>query len=240
MNDVPTSRIKKAVDFTTSNFALVSASAFILAIISSAMFTTGYLGVFNRGLIWIVEYTDLVKISLVITLFLTGFFWFIDSYLSGVLFLFDENATRKSKIINSAVLLTLVSISFVILLYVDYLSGKPRIVERIAQALAVFLFVALLFRIKQLQTSKTFPPFEKIFSDIGILLVFLTTCGALFGFYTKNTPSLKETIYLDDRILYDGVLVLFTSSYAVFYTSDNAVLVVPASRVREIRSKSSL
>jgi hypothetical protein len=79
---------------------------------------------------------------------------------------------------------------------------------------------------------------RRIMGDLFFMLLFMTLCGVYFGQYVKNDARFKETIYLDDRILYDAVVVLFTSDYAVFCASDGAVIVVPGSRVREIRGKS--
>ncbi|PWJ91700.1 hypothetical protein C8D77_103398 [Mesorhizobium loti] len=240
MADLSNSRFKKAVNFATMNFAVVSATAFVVGVMTAALFTSGYLSVFGSGLIWLVQYSDLVKIGLVVTVFLLGFTWLSDSYAYMILDLFNDGVSRRRRITTGLILLGAFAAYMALQFYLDHTGGKNRIAERIIFICLVFFAVYLIVRFSRFSTDFFQANPRRIVGDLVFMLLFMTLCGGYFGQYVKNDARFKETVYLDDRILYDAVVVLFTSDYAVFCASDGAVIVVPASRIREIRGKSQI
>src|SRR5262245_33264195 len=48
------------------NFAAISASALIGVVVCSTVFVTGYLTPFDSRLIWFIEYSDIIKVCLVV------------------------------------------------------------------------------------------------------------------------------------------------------------------------------
>jgi MFS family permease len=117
----------------------MSASAFVLGVMTAALFTSGYLSVFGSGLIWLVQYSDLVKIGLVITVFLLGFTWAADSYAYIIIDLFKEGVSRKRRIITGLILLGEFAVFMAIQFYFDSKKGRDRTGERIIFICLVFL-----------------------------------------------------------------------------------------------------
>lgn len=238
MDEGQRSKVFRAVRFTSEHFAVVSGCVFLAGVATASMFTAGYLSVFNSNLIWLVDYKDLIKVGLTIAIFLMGSVWLFHDYVSGFLIALDEDTPKKVRIFHllaiSLVILTYFGFAF----YEDFSGEKPNLGEHISQMTLIALLSLVIIRINRWHKVGYFPSSQNTLGDFAVFLFLLTTCGVVFGYHVKDSSRLKETVFLDDRVLYDTAVVLFTDNYAVFYSDDGAVLVIPASRVHELRGQS--
>ncbi|TGW06726.1 hypothetical protein EN788_40610, partial [Mesorhizobium sp. M2D.F.Ca.ET.145.01.1.1] len=141
------SGFRKLFEFSVSNFAALSATAFFLMVISAAVLTSGYLSVFDSNLIWLVEYTDLIKFGLVTIVFLAGFLYIGNTILTAVLSFFDDAQTKRFRMTAAALVIASIVIIFSGVIYLDQLDGKDRLAERIATLIVVIGFIFLVSRL---------------------------------------------------------------------------------------------
>jgi hypothetical protein len=205
----------------------------------ATVFTAGYLTVFNSGLVWIVEYTDLIKVGFVSSLFILIFLAFLELFLNSF---FKSMSDDFSKSVMR-IMIVILSISLLVIIFLAYRTSN-NINSYIDNYIALFIitlvmYASLLFMI----IARTKRHFNRNWDvNVGdaarylmMLMVLAAISGVIFWVISKNNRSLRETIFLDDRVLYNSMVVMLTSTYAVIYTDDRAVLVVPVARVREIQ-----
>ena len=56
---------RRLLSFITAHFAVLSLLSLIAIVLCSTLFVYGYLSAFDWQLIWIIEYTDILKLGLV-------------------------------------------------------------------------------------------------------------------------------------------------------------------------------
>ena len=56
---------QKLLSFITAHFAVFSLLGLVVIVLCSTLFVYGYLSAFDSQLIWIIEYTDILKFGLV-------------------------------------------------------------------------------------------------------------------------------------------------------------------------------
>jgi hypothetical protein len=89
-----------ALEFLTKHFAVVSAIAVLAAFILGIDFLYAYLGRFDWSLIWLVEYSDIFKVGLIVVGFLAGSAFSFHSIISLLL---ASDDTRTTKLMQAAV-----------------------------------------------------------------------------------------------------------------------------------------
>jgi hypothetical protein len=219
----------------TENFAVLSATAVVFGVTTAALFTTGYLSVFNPSLIWLVEYSDLLKVGIAASLFFVAFLYIYDGYIGSFFALIDDNSTRKRKMIHGFGILLLLTIIFGPNIYFNW-NNSDIIWQDFYIIFSILLLVTLIIKIKRVHTSG-FTDISDILSTGGLFAFLMTTCGAVFGYHIRNDTSLRETVFLDDRVIYNAAVVLVTDKFAVLFQDDKSVVVYPSARVREILGK---
>ncbi|MER8426507.1 hypothetical protein [Mesorhizobium sp. M1403] len=76
-----------------------------------------------------------------------------------------------------------------------------------------------------------------LFGDVTMILIVLLLSRLVYGSNLKISEDYKQIIILDDRIIYDGVIVVVTSEFAAIYKSDGTVSMFPKDRIRETRGR---
>src|SRR5712691_3115650 len=89
MSDQPTSateiKAPPLLKFISENFAVLSSSTLVFAVLCATVFLYTYLSVFDWNLIWIVEYPDILKFGLVAVAIISGFISIIQSLINQLL-----------------------------------------------------------------------------------------------------------------------------------------------------------
>ena len=80
-----TTRWASRIVALSPHFAVVSALTIIIAVFCSTVFLYGYLSVFDWHLIWIIEYSDVLKFGLVVVAIISGFIVYINMITDDVL-----------------------------------------------------------------------------------------------------------------------------------------------------------
>ncbi len=111
------------LDFLTKNFAVISAATTGVAACMAMVFLFAYLSVFDWNLIWIVEYTDIIKFCLIGVAILSSSSWFVFAVFDDVYNLIVANDKKQWYAIIVAVCLFAVLLA--LNLYEDFNSETP-------------------------------------------------------------------------------------------------------------------
>jgi hypothetical protein len=77
IRDAKLQRLEKVFDFATKHFAVLSVGIGVFGAAMAIIFIAAYLRVFDWRLIWIIEYSDVLKIGLIVVALLSGFSYWI-------------------------------------------------------------------------------------------------------------------------------------------------------------------
>jgi hypothetical protein len=69
--------LNRAMDFITKHFAVLSVAVAIIGATLAIIFIAAYLRIFDWRIIWIIEYSDVLKIGLLVVAVLSGFSFYI-------------------------------------------------------------------------------------------------------------------------------------------------------------------
>src|SRR5262245_18309714 len=223
---------QKLLSFITAHFAVFSLLSLVAIVLCSTLFMYGYLSTFDLQLIWIIEYTDILKLGLVALALISSAIVLVIMALQSIYIVFliafraYEGKDRTSSIGWAPFLLVMFG-----LLVLGAATMLPSEMFR-----PLFVSVALLLAICTftLRIIENQPP---IFY-ISLLLVTLTgsvpVFGRTLGVYTKYSKSdLAHDVFLRDRQMSNVRLVLFTSHHTVFYAGTD-VVVLPTSEIVKI------
>jgi hypothetical protein len=228
-------RLNVALDFVTKHFAVLSVAMAIFGATAAIIFIAAYLRVFDWRAIWIIEYSDVLKIGLLIIALFSGFSYYIWSSASSAIELVTER--ERSWILVHLFGFTLWCLSLGSFLYLDYHSPQPT------YALHIWLHIALLAIISLGVGATTlvreFPNLKpKQFAwAVFIIVANVSVFGTTFGYYTRDTDGFHYDVSLRDKELSDVGLVMLTSHHVVLYTKDNTVIIIPASEVTKLVEK---
>src|SRR5262249_55864780 len=76
---------RRLLSFITAHFAIFSLLGLLLFVLCSTLFLYGYLSVFDWQLIWIIEYTDILKFGLVVLAVASGIFFFVLALITNLI-----------------------------------------------------------------------------------------------------------------------------------------------------------
>jgi hypothetical protein len=239
---------QQLLSFITAHFAVFSLLGLVAVVLCSTLFVYGYLREFDSQLIWIIEYTDILKLGLValalissailITIFLV--ILAIQPFYIAIA-IYPALRAREGKIQAALSFILLVIIGLVIFQAIfgwemERFAAVTRLPSEIFGPLslsAIFLLISSYFTLRIVQGQGSSRGFL-----ISQLLVFLTVSvgsfGATLGAYTKfSKGGLTHDVFLKDRQMSNVRLVLFTSHHTVVYAGTD-VVVLPTSEIMKI------
>ncbi len=221
-------------EFLTKNFALVSAIGGLTVLLGSTIFLFGYLLVFDWRLIWVIEYSDVLKFALVIFGFLTGMGLGLQAYVQNAYTVVfgKEEIPRKLIILGF-------TLSFVGHMLHDETSSESYYALHIFAHISVLMLGGLTawsvksYRDKLWQTQGL----RGWMADAAVLVFALSIFGQTFGYYTRDMSGFKHDVFLKDRELKDAGVIMITTHHSVLYI-DGKVIIAPSADVSQIVSKS--
>lgn len=238
MTNTAESRAVAYLKFANEHMALFTVMIAGLGLVSSLLFITGYLMVFDWRLIWVIEYQDLIKIGLIAVVFVFSLLISVNAYLAvGYDAAFGNGTRRKIAII---VVASMFILTFGGKFYGDWNSKSPQWIYHVIQLLTAALFFALAVRVASIANRSAIMTVENILSDALIMAFFVGLLGFNFGHYTRYSKGFRDTVVLDDAILTNTGVIMYTSHDLILSTSDSTILIVPASRLKEIRSADNI
>lgn len=228
-------RVLSAIEYMTKHFAVLSVMTTVVGATLSIIFISAYLRVFDWRLIWIIEYPDILKVSLVTIAILSSFSWYIYSSANEAI----NFATKNSRIwlILYAVIFTMWCWSLITYMYIDYHSTDPHYGLHISLHFAILAVFTLIYR--GLIEIREFPNqnANQVAFLIFLIVTNVTTLGTAFGFYTRDSDGFSHTVYFKNEELHDVGIVLITSHHVVLFTKNKTTILVPAADIIKIESK---
>jgi hypothetical protein len=228
---LPAQSISK-VEWVTKHIALVSAVVSLTAILSSTVFLYGYLSVFDWHLIWIIEYSDVLKFGLVVFAVVTGFFYYISGYVEDAYHLISAEPEKRSWWIKAIILGLFVS--FVPRILADETSQEHYYMLHISLHLSAIILMALTIIAAVEATNLTARTGRQIYNLCGLWICALFFFGFTFGYYTRDTSGFRHTVSLKGVEMTNVGVVMITSHHTVLYTQDGDVIVAPTADVSPI------
>jgi len=220
---------QRLLSFITAHFAVFSLLGLVVVVLCATLFLYGYLSTFDWQLIWIIEYTDILKFGLVASaLISTVIFVFIaviqNLYVAAYLYKEKKRPSFIAMIVSFLVMIGLAG-------YVAMTTTTPEVLRSFATSAALLIGNSLLIweLVKNRWASILFISFLFV-ALIASVVVF----GATLGTYTKySTGGLAHDVLLIDRQMSNVRLVLFTSHHTVLYAGTD-VIVLPTSDITKI------
>jgi hypothetical protein len=219
-------------DFISKHFAVLSVAAAVIGAAMAMIFIAAYLRVFDWRIIWIVEYSDVLKIGLIVVALLSGFSFFIWSSASQAIDFAKQSG--RTRIVSVSFGVAILCLSLGIYLYEDYRSPEPHYALHIWVHLAVLAIIGLVTIL--LSAVRNFQQFDASRAALVVLLVVtnVSIVGTAFGYYTRDTQGFNHDVFLKNEELRSVGVVMLTSHHVVLYTKDHTVIVVPASDVAKL------
>ncbi len=231
------SQTKGGVRFLSENATLVSAFGLFAGVSLSLTALCAYLSVFDWGLIWIVEYADIIKFSLF------GLAAFIASNAIMLTFLAvtnllkwrleGDNYSRKLLIIWGSLLLVMFLVA-----YVDNVSGGSPRAEFAKNVIISFIFLPMAI----VALGEIYIAFIR--SDFGaVCFLFLwlmcaaTEFGSTLGIYIRDiSPRLASVVLNRDAgsLEFNGVKIIMFLSHHLIMLDTRGIIVIPASIVQQL------
>jgi hypothetical protein len=195
-------RLGKAFDFATKHFAILSLGIGVLGAAMAVIFIAAYLRVFDWRLIWIIEYSDVLKIGLIIIALLSGFSYWIWSSTRDAIDLHKHRGDLSWAWVHLTGLL-LWCISLGTFLYSDYHSPEPHYGLHLTLHVAILAVIGLAKL--PMDVTKDFPNLTspQIAWLFFVMVSNVSLIGSAFGYYTRDTSGFSHDVFLKNEELHD-------------------------------------
>jgi hypothetical protein len=221
------------MDYITKNFLVISSIVTILAPSITIILLYSYLSVFNSSLIWVIEYSDVIKLSLlciVIIASLTGVLlscgilvysgWFLDSKLA-----------RNSLIGVSAFIVIFAVVALVDIPNFEKLNFGKLIIPSLLSVVSVIIILHGIIIL--LKDWPNIIPLRWV-AFLTLFIISSPMWGTTYGLLVKIDKKLLVDVKIrHSEPLTSVSLVIFLSHHTVFADGEN-VIVVPTSDVLRI------
>jgi hypothetical protein len=224
-----------------NNFGILSALVVVFAVSASTVFLFAYLSVFDWRLIWFIEYSDLLKVGLIVLGIAAGSLFPFTFLVLGASagHVIDKKSGRNLWV---SVLLGFILI-FVTAMYVDWNNEQKRALDISifvsgAWTLGVIFWLARSAEI--LRAAITSPTPGPAVLGLGLLWIAIGSFTALlwggtFGFYARDSDGFRQDVTLKNEELKQVGVIMVTSHHVILY-SDRKTIVVPSSDVVKIEA----
>jgi hypothetical protein len=225
------------LDFLTKYFVVLSAGAVAVGSSLVVIFIYGYLAVFDWNLIWIIEYQDITKFTLIaIALGVT---------VLPTLSVFGSTFHSAQRV-NAGMSKQLVRILIVSVIALGVWSAWFTYYHQRSVFEYYVMFWTLAF-----VTIVLIAGFNRVWPDwpnksrlqqaliIGAFLGYVGLLGTTFGFYVREISNNRQDIYTSGETFTDQKIVILLSHHSIFY-KDGIVTVVQSSDIKKILLKPSI
>lgn len=230
------------LDYITKHFLVLSAAATIFGATISIVFIAGYLAAFDRSSIWIIEYTDLIKFSLIGISIFSASAGFISSFAQDAVIIITSNSVAKR--ISIAIAVAGIFLVFGIPAYYHYKSGDTdglwREVFHIIVALLFIIIILVISEIMKNFKEKQDISFHMIITFITLIIIFLSGLGLSYGFRVRADMRSFHDIVTKDRSNFEQTykrskLIMILSHHTIFEL-DGKVNIIQSADITRISS----
>lgn len=227
------------LDFITKHFLALSALVSSFGAGISIVFVSGYLTAFDRGLLWVVEYPDIIKFALIGIGLLAasiGIFGFIQDMLN-----FSTSHGRVRYIWIGLMSISIMNWIFIPTITMIWSGNYDAAWRPISALLCLFLFLLIIFisnehinNIKEgYRLSNT-----SIYTFVTIVLMFLFSFGFAYGMIVKHDDEQKRDVFTKDKsgsdYIYQNSTVIMMLSHHIVFESEKKVFIIPSSDIWRI------
>lgn len=223
---------KGALSLVSENIAVISLFASFTTVICSTVFLYAYLAVFDWHLIWTIEYTDILKVGLVMVALVTALQFTIRPLVEQTLTMAKPDSDEKNFAIR--LLLLFLFILFAPLFLHDETNSDHHYLVHFHMLFSVVLFIVVVWT-----GSRVAPRWKELtvsnwVSNALLLIFLLFLLGQTFGYYTKDFGGFNREVHLRSELFNNAAVVMITSHHTIFYTDDERVISAPTSDVVKI------
>jgi hypothetical protein len=216
-------------DLVLNNFAVVSAAATVLVACIVMAFLYAYLSIFDESLIWLIEYTDIIKFCLVGVAIISGIV-FTPFTLFDVIRKWSRISQNRRRFIAWITVIWIVIIPIIIIIK-SRIDGDPALsynFELFFTRCAVLLLSYHIYK----SLERNIGYWEII--ELGVALVIV--CGAVgrtYGLWLRDVSNEKHIIVAREQNGYlnelpGAKLIFVTSHHTVIQERDNIIAILSA------------
>jgi hypothetical protein len=227
------------IDFLTKNLALVSAAITLFSACMVMVFLFAYLSVFDWNLIWIIEYSDIIKFSLIGIAFMSGSAFLLYLILSHVhdWLIFGTKRGRITIILLLAMYVLLLAFN----LYNDiYVKSNPTTEYDIYAFLSyVFLigFAISCMEIYKVKAGENIS-FWWVGQTLCNLIILIGFFGRAYGLRIRDISDIRHEVIMREQgglrhIFGDATIVLLTSHHTIIKVG-STVVTLPSNDIAQI------
>ena len=219
---------RTTLETVRENFGPISAVTGLTALLGSTVFLYGYLTVFDWRLIWVIEYSDVLKFGLIIFAVFTGYLFLLHGYASDA-YRAALSEDPKKRLWWAKAVTFWFFLSFGSKILTDETSDMHYYMLHIMTHLSV-----LLIGLVTIHTALRFRNWKSVTTTdwtndaMGVVFV-LSIFGQTFGYYTRDMDGFKHDVILK------GVEMKNVGVFMI--TSHHTVIVVPSADVNQIVKK---
>jgi hypothetical protein len=221
-------------DFVTKNFVVISAAVLLIGSTLTMLFLIVYLAVFDWGLIWLIEYSDLSKFFLLAAALVSISAVFFTQFLPHVDIWLRKDVRFRALFIAISLLIMFGGQVSVIIEVARRLGQSDELNFRM---LLLCSTAALLFLIWR--SVKHFPVWRKrhirtITMDIAISAVCLGIFALTLAFYVRYDTNVRN-ITAKNGTFHDAKIILLLSHHTAFLAG-RRIYVIPTGDIIEMSS----
>jgi hypothetical protein len=225
------------IDFLTKNFALVSAAITVLSACMVMVFLFAYLSVFDWNLIWIVEYSDIIKFSLIGVAFISGSAYFVFTIFDHAhkWLIFDTKQGRTTIIVLLAMFVLMLAID----LYYDiYVASNPTTEYHIYVFLSYVFLVVFAIACMGMYKDRENISAWVVGPALGSLMVLIGIFGRTYGLRIRDISDIRHEVIMREQgswrhIFGDATIVLLTSHHTILKVG-STVVILPSNDIAQI------
>jgi hypothetical protein len=220
------------LDFATKYFAVLSAAAVAVGSSLVVIFIYGYLAVFDWNLIWIIEYQDITKFTLIVIALgvtvvptLSGF-----SNLAYSLGRMDATTNKRLVVGGICVFIALAIWSIWDAYYYQHATFEYFVTFWLLILITVGSTAAMIRWLWPNLATKTWLQQAQAVVSVIIFVFFF---GRLFGLNVRDVSGIRQDVYTSGETLTDQKIVILLSHHSIFY-KDGIVTVVQSADIKKI------
>ena|ERR1700730_4034217 len=217
------------LDFLTKHFAVLSTAITSILTAVTFIFIFSYISVFDFGIIWIIEYTDILKFVLIALGLASG--------LVTLIFVFSRYSlvslnNRRTAIVISVSLIGLFVICALDIWFHKQIEG--RYFYSITVFLSYFLFIILVYLIRDFIVNwRDFPKWDT-FAIMATFIGAVSAFGTTYGLSVKfSGPNHNDVWVKDAQTLHDATIIMILSHHSIFQV-DRKTITIPSANVLRI------
>lgn len=220
----------QVLEFCTKHFLVLSTVITSLLTSITFIFIVSYLSVFDFSIIWIIEYTDIVKFVFIALGLVAGLVLFI--FQISRISILSLNGIKRNRILL---------IGFIIAIFLVYAldiwvhrTTEGRWFFSVMVMFSYIMLIILIFGIRE--TFLKWPNESKweSFACVALFIVAISVFGKTYGLSVKfSGPNHNDVLIKDAQTLHDVTIIMILSHHSIFQV-DRAIVIIPSANVTRI------